>query len=340
MAENTNPYSYGSTQKPNNDNSRKLLIAAAIVIASLLGVIGFLIVSKNNQRAQSEQDKAGFEQKLSEADQLKLELDKQIQDANLQLEEMKTKNGTMTAEIEKYQSEIKAKAAKISSLISVSNDLKAAREEMNNMRLGFEAKVAALTAQVDQLTTEKNVLTTEKTALQGDLAAEKTARQQVVAAKEAVVAEKTKVEDDNRALTKKVDVASLVKVSDITAVGFTVKDSGKEVKKNFAKNIERLKVCFSLAQNDIIAGGREVFYVRIITPTGETINVASQGGGILTTNKGEQVAYSFTKEVDYNNDAMNVCMPWDPGQPLKKGNYEVEVYNKTMLAGKGTFTLK
>ena len=335
MAENTNPYAYGA-QKPNNDNSRKILIAAALIIASLLGVIGFLIVNKNKIQGE----KVQTEQKLSEEVQMKEELEKQFQDANLQLEEMKTKNTTMTGEIEKYQRDLKAQKDKVAGLIGVGKDLKIAREELNNLRLSYEAKVAELTAQVDQLTKANGTLTVEKTALQGELATEKTARQEVIAAKEVVQQEKTKVEDDNRALTKKVDVASLVKVSDITAVGFTVKESGKEVKKNFAKNIERLKVCFSLAQNDIIAGGREVFYVRIISPTGETINIASQGGGILTTNKGEQVAYSFTKEVDYNNDAMNICMPWDPGQPLKKGNYEVEVYNKTMLAGKGTFTLK
>jgi chromosome segregation ATPase len=219
--------------------------------------------------------------------QLKLDLQKQFDDANLELEEMKAKNASLEGDITKYQGDLKAQKARIESLLGDSRNLKKAREELESLKASYANKIAELTAQIDQLTAANATLTTEKTQLQTDLSAEKTARQEVVAQKEQVTAEKTKVEEERTNLSKKVDVASLVRVSDITAVGFNVKDSGKEVKKNYAKNIERLKVCISLGQNDIVAAGRETFQVRIITPTGESLSTPSQGGGVLKTNKGE-----------------------------------------------------
>ena len=54
----------------------------------------------------------------------------------------------------------------------------------------------------------------------------------------------------------------------------------------------------------------------------------------------EEVRFTQVKEVEYNNEEMSTCFFWDPSTAFSKGKYDVEVYNKGYMAGKGSFTLK
>jgi hypothetical protein len=80
--------------------------------------------------------------------------------------------------------------------------------------------------------------------------------------------------------------------------------------------------------------------VRIINPTGETIQVESLGSGVLNNvETTEEVAYTKSKELMYTGtDAMS-CLSWQSDTEMEKGLYAVEVYNKGYLAGKSTFKL-
>ena len=91
----------------------------------------------------------------------------------------------------------------------------------------------------------------------------------------------------------------------------------------------------------IVEGGLEKFYVRIIDPTGVTLAVEDLGSGILTTNtSNEEIRYTKVKEIDYNNEATEACMLWEPNTEFQQGKYNIEVFNKGFMAGKGSFELK
>ena len=46
-------------------------------------------------------------------------------------------------------------------------------------------------------------------------------------------------------------------------------------------------------------------------------------------------------DIDYTQEEVATCYYWQPNNPnFSKGRYEVEVYNKGYLAGKGRLTLK
>lgn len=331
------PFSNGDNNSSGN-NSKKILIGAGIIIALLLGTNIFLFVNKFQQGSVIE--KQGEE--LTSVQKLNDELEKQYNEANQQLEEMKGTNTELNALIDKQKGELSQQKDKIASMINDAKDLRSAKAELGKLRGtvdSYLAQIKDLQGKNDVLTETNSVLTTEKTELQQNLVTERTNKEQAIAAKEAITVEKTKIETEKENLNR---IASVVKTSDIVAEGFTLKSSGKEVKKKYAENIQRLKLCFNLAQNDIAAGGPETFYVRLISPTGETLQTADTGGGQFKSTKGEDIPYTYTKVVDYNKDAMNVCTVWDTKNALtlKKGNYDVEIWNKTFLCGKGTFTLK
>ena len=119
-----------------------------------------------------------------------------------------------------------------------------------------------------------------------------------------------------------------------------MKESGKEVKRGTAKNVDLLKICFKANENPVTEEGNETFHIRIVSPQGETIAIEDLGSGILTnTESNEEIRYTKTKEVMYTGtDAMS-CLSWQSAISMAKGLYAVEIYNKGYLAGKSSFKL-
>jgi hypothetical protein len=120
------------------------------------------------------------------------------------------------------------------------------------------------------------------------------------------------------------------------------KGNGKNVKKRYAKNVDLLRICFTTTENDVASPGVEQFYVRIINPIGETMAIDEESSGILIDQEtGEEIRYSSIREYDYTNNREEVCFDWAPVNPtFTRGNYQLEVYNKKYLAGRGGFQLK
>ncbi len=342
MSTNVNPGS--SWNQPNyndnksNSNAKTLLWVAGGIIFLLLGTNIALWVSRISPK-----DHNATVSKLEESEKLKVELEKQYTEATMQLEEMKGTNDELNSLIEKQKEELSAQRAKIDDLIQNKRDLTGARRELDNLRgqiASFQAKIAELEGQNADLTTQVGSLTTERDELSTNLQGERSAKELALSERDAVAMERNKIDEERQMLSKKVNIASVVKVGSISGQGFEIKKSGKEVDKRFAKNVERIKICFQATDNKVVDGGRETFYVRVITPLGETLTTGD-GSGVLTNQaNGDQVPYTTIKDIQYNNDATDVCLVWDPGMELKKGNYEVEIYNKGYLSGKGTFILK
>ncbi|MEL6863869.1 MAG: hypothetical protein AAFP19_05595, partial [Bacteroidota bacterium] len=147
--------------------------------------------------------------------------------------------------------------------------------------------------------------------------------------------------EEKSVLAKKVNIASVVKVDNLNVSGEKIRKNGKPVKKKSAKSVDRLKICFNATSNQVVESGNEQFFVRIINPLGETLAVEDLGSGVMTNAaSNEEIRYTQVKELDYGNDEVNACMFWEPNTSFQKGTYEVEIYNKGYLAGKGSFTLK
>ena len=61
-------------------------------------------------------------------------------------------------------------------------------------------------------------------------------------------------------LSKKVNIASVVKVKDISVAGEKVNSKGKAKKKKRSKAVDRLKVCFTTTANEVADAGVEEFF--------------------------------------------------------------------------------
>lgn len=321
-------------------NSQTQLIAvASVTILALLGIIGWLYYNNSQQDKLIEKHKM----EIDEAAQVKAELEKEYYEALADLEELRGDNTELNAMIETQKAELKKQKDQISGLISASRNLAAAREEIKMLK---EQAATALT-ELTRLREENQVLaannerlTQEKEILTEEVNSQRQVNDELLTVKASLMEEKDGLAQEKDMLTKKVTRASVINVTDIDVQGYKLKSSGKEVKKGAAKNVDLLKICFKANENAVTDPGNEEFYVRIISPKGETIQVETMGSGVLTNSEsGEEVAFTKSKELMYTGtDAMS-CLSWQSENEMEKGLYAVEVYNKGFLAGKSTFKL-
>ena len=344
MATNSSSSSVNPTPTPKQpapDNSRQRLIAiAAVIIVALLGVNAFLLISYN-KRGKVNKEMA---YQLDESEQLKAELEKEYYEALSELEEMRGSNEELNAIIDDQKAELAQSKERIDRMIGSSRNLEKARAELAKLKVQVEEYVA----QINQLQEENEVLSSQNTeltqtnqTLSTDLETQRMTNQELTTAQAALVSERDELATVNNDLSKKVDIASVIKVDAIEVTGMKTKSSGKAVKKNHAKNIDYLQLCFNTTINDVTEPGEEQFLIRVINPLGETLAIEELGSGIFTNNAtNEEIRFTQTKDYDYNRDATQVCSSWSPNQPFQSGKYAVEIYNKGYLAGTGSFTLK
>lgn len=327
--------------KPGGDNSKQRLIAiAAVIIVALLGVNIFLMVSKAKQSRLNQE----LTSQLDESEQLKAELEKQYYEALSELEEMRGSNEELNALIEKQKEELKQSKDQIEGLLRDKRNLAAARKKIDELTLqveGYLAEINQLRSENEQLSASNNQLSYEKDSLSTELSSQLVTNQELSSAKAALVSEKETLERDKASLSRKVNMASVVKVGDIDVTGLKIRSSGKSVRKRSADNIDEIQVCFNTTVNEVAEPGIERFFVRIINPLGETLAVEELGSGVIINNEtGEEIRYTQIKEVNYERDVNNLCLNWAPNQPFQEGTYTVEIYNKGHLAGSSAFSLK
>lgn len=335
-----NPKSTTTTSNTADNSKQRLIAIAAVIIVALLGVNAFLLINKfRDKRVKSE-----LTAELTEAEQLKTELEKQYYEALSELEEMRGTNEELNSLIEKQKEELTMSKDQIDALIADGQSLDRARRELRKLKAqveGYVAEINQLKEENQLLTAENSELSESNSLLQTDLQSSRDQNETLSSEKALLVSEKEVLEADKAYLSKKVDIASVIKVDDIDVSGMKMKKSGKAVKKKYAKNIDQLKVCFNTTSNKVTEAGTEQFLLRIVNPLGETLAIEQAGSGVFTNQEtGEQIRFTQIKEHDYNQDVNTLCINWSSDTPLQKGSYDIEVYNKGYLAGSTTFDLK
>lgn len=324
-----------------SSNSKSNLFAIAMVaILGLLGLSGYLFFANQNLQETTEK----LAQDINTKGKIYDELNDTYNEAVAELDEMKGNNEELNALIEKQKDELKAKKNQISSLLRTKNDYKKVKAEMGEMRTQLDqyvAEVNTLKAENEALLAQNTDLDNQKKSLEQDLTAKSAQNEELETARAQLVSEKEDLTSRNSMLGKKVNIASVIKVADVTATGWKLRKNGKAAKKKYAKNVDRLELCFNTSENLVANPGEETFHIRIITPLGETLAIEEMGSGIIKDESTkEEMRFTKAETVDYQNESGNICMNWEPSTGFDKGLYSVEIYNKGYIAGRGEFRLK
>ncbi len=325
---------YGNNE---GNNQKRMTTIMGVAIAALLGLCVFLLVSKYN--TSKELDATTME--LTQQKEAFTELDTRYNDAVAQLEQQKGINAELDAKINEQLQQLEASKNEIAGLIRSNKDYKSAMASLERQKNQYLAEIDDLKKQVGVLTENVNTLTTEKEQLTTSLNETTSKLQEESTAKAALISEKTQLETERTALAKKVDIASAIRVKNVTVKSVDVRSNGKEKSKSRAGKVDKLNICFTTEPNEVVPSGEETFQIRIVDPTGAPLAIESLGSGVSMDKKAEaEVRYTTVATCQYDNGETNVCGAWQPGQNFAKGKYTVEIYNKGYLVGTGAFNLK
>ena len=224
---------------------------------------------------------------------------------------LKTNNDTLKAGVEKQKN-------KIVQLLSVNASnvrlIKSYKNEISTMRDIMKSYIV----QIDSLNTRNKLLTSENTEI----------KQQITEVRN-TNSELSKVKEE---LTSKVEVASIIQAKNIAAVSLNKKR--KETTR--IGNLDKLRICFTLRENPLAKAGQKDVYMRVIRP--DSLVVASSPDNLFEY-KGNKIIYSATRQVDYSNQDIEVCIFLDNKGDFIIGNYSVELYLEDNIIGRTNFML-
>lgn len=224
---------------------------------------------------------------------------------------LKTNNDTLKAGVEKQKN-------KIVQLLSVSASnvrlIKSYKNEISTMRDIMKSYIV----QIDSLNTRNKLLTSENTEIKQQISEVRNTNTEL-----------SKVKEE---LTSKVEVASIIQAKNIAAVSLNKKR--KETTR--IGNLDKLRICFTLRENPLAKAGQKDVYMRVIRP--DSLVVASSPDNLFEY-KGNKIIYSATRQVDYSNQDIEVCIFLDNKGDFIIGNYSVELYLEDNIIGRTNFML-
>lgn len=140
----------------------------------------------------------------------------------------------------------------------------------------------------------------------------------------------------NENLAKTVEKGSKLVVMNLRTQAIKQKSSGKQIDTDKASRADKLKVCFSIAANSIAKSGDKVYNIQIIDSKNNVL------GDKKTETFGEiSLTYSFSSKVSFNNQSVDICEFLDGnGKNFEKGTYFVNIFDKSELVSKISFTLR
>ncbi len=306
------------SQEKKTDNRTLLLIA--IIVLLIAGNI--YLYWKLNQK----QDVVEMQAQNLNMDSVKIaDLDLKYNSALNDIEGLRGQNSSLDSLLNIKENEIKTMKAALDAAKKAGK----LKDKEYLAKLGdLQKLVDDLKGQITQLEAEKNILITQKDSLGHDL------DQQVVV--------NTQLSGENKVLSKKVQLGSLLKAQNIIATGVKGKGKGKEVATDNAKKTERIKICFDVDENKIADQGSKTFLLRLVAPNGSVINVASMGSGkFVNAETNDEMIYTTKQTITYNQKPQNVCIYWGAtGSTFDKGKYIAELYQDGYSVGKKEFILK
>jgi hypothetical protein len=285
-----------------NDNGKQTkMLAASIILGVILVFLVILyFVQKHNM---AEMETVLTEEKDSLANELRR--------ISFAFDTLKTNNDTLKANLERD----KEKIVKILE-INESNVrlIRQYKKEIKTMREIMKSYIV----QIDSLNTRNKILVAENSEIRQEIKQVKSTNTEL-----------TKAKDE---LSSKVEVASVIQAKDIVAVPL----NKKRKETNRISVLDKVRICFILRENPIARAGQKVVYLRVIRP--DSLVIATSPDNLFEYKK-NKIIFSASREVDYMNQDIDMCIFLDNSGDFIVGNYSAELYLEGNIIGRTNFML-
>ena len=289
--------------------NNKKLVVITLLLSSVLFLVYFFQLKKikNQMKLQI--------QFIEEKNILRDELDDLIDEHDYLLEEYSDLNREHRDE----DSLIRQQITEIRNLIRVQNDLKEARKKIENLKIISKKYLS----NIDSLLVINKKLTSEKDS--------------IINVNKDINWKNYRLNQQNKQLTEKVSKGSILELFDLEISPIRFRATGREISTKYAKKVQILRVCFSVAQNKITNEGIKDVYMHLIFNGNTIIN---PNDSISTNINDSLVFYTHKAEVDYQNVEVRTCSDWQRGLMLEAGTYSIKLYIDGNLSATKEFILK
>lgn len=139
-------------------------------------------------------------------------------------------------------------------------------------------------------------------------------------------------------LASKVTIASQLKAENISISA--VNDKGKERESPFKnRQLEKLKVDFNLAENNVAPIEGKKIMIRIIDQNNQVLFDVSRGSGTFIY-EGKEEFYTASQEILFDNTKQKLTYLYEKGSEYAAGSYTLEIYCGDYKIGTGKFEVK
>lgn len=312
-----------SANTPENRSNRKLLIGGLLVV--LISINGILIYMNYQKKEKTEEQaeiirvkNTELEDQIKVYEALKADFERQSQE----LQAMGLENDSLDSQI----AAISADLDELRGFRKRSYSL-ADQRRFRDRASAFEQQLKQKDEEIAQLKADNEVLFTENTNL-------KTTQTQLADSL-------TTVKSTNQDLSEKVKLASRLEAQDLKVN--IINQRGKEKDDNDnefrARRVEKIRVEFNLAKNDVAAKEPKTVYMRLIEPDGAALYNLATGSGSFQID-GEDMYYTAKRDFVFDNTQQQLSFTYNKNAAYKKGQHTIELYADDYLIGKTTFTLK
>jgi uncharacterized membrane protein len=305
-------------QAASSGNTRKkpgkaLLIVIIILALALVGVLIWTFTMKSDLNVL-----------LAEKEVQRVELQKELDSLMFEHEQIKIEYGSLSDSLVLKDSIIQENAEEIRKLLDTQWEYYKIKKKLALLQEVSQGYVR----QMDSLYRVNEALTEENAEIREDL---RNARQ-----------ENERISQDREVLSEKVDQASILQVYNMDAFGVRERGSGRERETDKSSRLDKIKVCFTIAENKVIEPGTKDVYIRIAQPD-KLILTKDRSDEYTFMYKGEKIQYSIKKMIDYQNTSMDLCVYWEktsPEKEMQKGVYHVEIFYMDEVIGHTQFILR
>ncbi len=294
-----------SQQVPPKKNNRNLLIWMILFIIALVAtlVVGYLYMNTSSEVKELKDDKQ----------QQKVFFERELDSLMTEHNSVKSEYNTLTDSLDAKDSVIEENAKEIKELLETKWEYYKVQKKLSQLR-----KVAqGYLVQIDSLYRVNKELALENKEIKNKYR------------KEQELTQSLGIEREN--LNKKVKRASVLRVFDIDAVGIknTWFDNEKETDK--AHRTDKMKICFTVEENELTESGEKVLYFRIANPAGEVITPAESDAYSFDLDDEETLQFTMKEIINYQGESFRKCIYWEnpnPDKNLEKGQYTIDIYSK------------
>lgn len=297
-------------EKTGNKNKVIIGILAALLLTSLFFIYNGM---KNQDKLEAENEITREElvEASGKLEAISIELDEKIA-------EIESLGGDIT-ELQQAKEEVE----KEKEALRKSGNIKVSR--LREKVKGYESLLKAKDVEIDRLKQLNDSLFVENTGLK----VQQNEMQDAISS----------LEEDKGKLEEKVSFASRLKAQNIKIYAVNKRGKEREGPVLRSRQIAKLKVTFSLAENNVAPIEGKEIVIRVIDQDGKVIFDVAKGSGTFMYN-GKEEFFTAKQDILFDNSKQNLTYFYEKSSEFVTGKYTMEAYTDGYLLGLKSFTVK